>query len=69
MTPDQRRDLATKILLESARDLADEPMSIGEMYGVELSASELTEDEWDAEINAISELIRTATVTVTWDEE
>jgi hypothetical protein len=69
LTPAQRRDLATKILLESARDLADDPMGIVELYGGHLNDPEPTEDEWDAEIEAISNLIRTATVTVTWDEE
>lgn len=61
MTPEERREAATELLLEFARDV--ERMSIRE----HLADSEHANEYDDADVNEISELISTATITIEWD--
>lgn len=66
IAPHQLREEVRRMILSSARDLADEPMSIGEMFTGDLPANS---DEYDRAIDEIGEMIRTATVTITWPDE
>jgi hypothetical protein len=64
--PHQLREEVRRMILSSARDLADDSVGIGEMFTGDLPADP---DEYDRAIDEIGEMIRTATVTIAWPEE